>query len=244
MAALGYSRDIPGYRWKKRVEDQWGRERELVWSWPTPTNVMLRYLYNFPIAGTPEAFAKFGRSMSGRAHPLWRMSLGVMTNKNRSLEPITNPLDYDPSDPIGSKARVAGDYLRYMLEEMIPPVTWAIGRPSGNTEAEKLIVDDIGRTWGSMTEPFSTAYMRGTKSDRLRYQLYRFIKEGKSLVRKSMLKKEDPAILHKKIENFRGQMIILLNEIRAEETRDRKAQKLNKEKKLSLRDRAVKEMQR
>lgn len=150
-------------KYSKTVESE-GKKKELAFHMASPDNVLMRYLHKATTWWTsPNKWDAFWNRAKWELHPVYQWAMELANNSSVSLEPIYNPFD--------KSTKVATDVMEYTARrlirifEVIPG-----GEGIKRAEAYNALVKDMGKI-GYIMSGFGLPYLRGTKQERLLWQM-------------------------------------------------------------------------
>lgn len=207
MNALGFETDEYGLRYVKTVKTDEGKKKELVLYAASPDNVFAR-IYNrikplMPWEKEEKKLGAFINRAKWELHPLWQLSMEVLSNKGISFEPIYNPYDSAEKIAVDNVIYSANRIIR--VSELLP-----MSRSEKRFDALKALNKDLG-TFGTLFGFFVLPYVRATKDKRLISKINRLKRNF------NYIKKQDPpkslASAESRYKNFMDELKKLREEL-------------------------------
>jgi hypothetical protein len=161
---MDFERDEWGRRYKKVVETDEG-PKEVVFTWSTPANMFLKYLYRARDAMKPEIespILDFIQRNIWEFHPLYRVGFQLATNDNGRGDPIVNRWDNDIDKAVKRS---------WYAFKSIVQIVGTMDKELSNKEAMDRFAEETSKTFEMITRPFAVKYMRSSAGRRKAYKL-------------------------------------------------------------------------
>ncbi len=184
--ALGFDDDQWGRRYVKRIHTKDG-VKEVVITWSSPANIFLKYIYRINEAikpGVPNPLLSLWDTNMWELHPLYRATIGVVTNTRAGGEEVYNEQDNTSTKLIKS--------LDYFLESIvgmysgIKMMTSKHGSTYSVRQARKKLIHDYGLAWKLFFQHFMFAYTRDVKEKRKGGKTQAMMRRLNRSIKKSM----------------------------------------------------------
>ncbi|MHC1597036.1 MAG: hypothetical protein ACXQT3_01845, partial [Methermicoccaceae archaeon] len=228
MRMLGFTADRNryGYRYYKKVVDEQGRERELVITLPSPSNVVLRWVWGFTklptTAGKTRAYVS---RLSWRLHPIWRIAVNLAMNRTAEGGSIYEMFDDSP----GANLRRARAITGYIIKEVLPVLDvsqrWLAGDSrDSRLKAQKALKHDVGRLWYYLLRTSTFQYLRETREKRAAAKVQALQRELMEIMRRDF-ETVSSEVAKRRVDAVRRRIEDLVEQIEEEKKRERRLRK-------------------
>jgi hypothetical protein len=200
---MDFERDEWGRRYKKVVETDEG-EREVVFTWSTPANMFLKYIYRARDSMKPEIespLLDFIKRNIWEFHPIYRVSWQIATNDNGRGDPIVNRWDEDDVKLVKRS---------WYATKSIVQLLGTMDKELSNKEAMDKFAKETSKTFEMITRPFAVKYMRSTEDRRKGFKIKKLNRAFyKELFRRA---KKGESMSDEELQNFQEDLYQLIEE--------------------------------
>jgi len=204
MKKLGFETDDFGVRYVKTFYDEEeGRDKELVIYFSAPDNIWLRYWHRWKtFPQNPKQLEGFLNRIKWDLHPLYLLSINLLSNKKPNGEVIYNPYD--------NPAEQFEDEMKFIIQSLVRIIE-QIPNEEKEKEAFEQLQEEVGNIWAFILKGTSLQYIREGKERTDYYKQKGFYNNFKDFLFRDPPKTDEEEKI--RIENFQKKMEKLQQEL-------------------------------